>query len=285
MDGEKQIRVLADPYTGNILDLNEADRNFVNWIFDLHYTLMAGEIGEISVGICGAMLVVATITGMVLWPGWKNRRAGWAIRWQSASKFVNYDLHKVVGFFCSLLLIVLGLTGTVFVVAHHSEAFAKLFFDVSASEEVVEDVPQTSPQPIDALIRIAETALPGSQTTALSVSPDRLREVTVHKKFPQDPFEEGLSFVSIDRYSGEVLEVSKVEMPTAGNRLAFLLLALHFGTFGGWASKTLYFLAGLAPTALLITGWRLWEQREWAIARRESTERHLKVSVKKVASK
>lgn len=86
----------------------------------------------------------------------------------------------------------------------------------------------------------------------------------------------GLSTVGLDRYSGKVLSVHKVESPTIGMRLLMMITALHFGTFGGLPTRILYIFVGLTLAVLFVTGLVLWQRRRWAEARKKEAMWHQK---------
>ncbi|MEH1843086.1 MAG: PepSY-associated TM helix domain-containing protein [Nostoc sp.] len=67
----ESLQVLVNPYTGIIMGSHNWDETIISWTFKLHYQLLAGEIGTIIVGIVAFMLLILSITGIVLWSGWR----------------------------------------------------------------------------------------------------------------------------------------------------------------------------------------------------------------------
>jgi uncharacterized iron-regulated membrane protein len=60
----------------------------------------------------------------------------------------------------------------------------------------------------------------------------------------------------------------RLQPPTEGNvglrtvdRVTYWLAYLHFGRFGGWATKLLWALLGLAPACMSVTGIVMWWNR------------------------
>ena len=163
---------------------------------------------------------------------------------------------------------IISLTGIFFVVAHNSQAFLSLFIDRPAEPKLVAIDPQTKPISIVEAIQISDRELPNSQTTYLAFAEGE-RQITIHKKYPNDIFDGGLSSVAIDRYTPKVLAVQKVLKPTVRNRVGKLISDLHFGTFGGLVTQILYLFVGLSPIVLFVTGLTMYRLR-----RRSQTVKH-----------
>ncbi|MEI1377933.1 PepSY-associated TM helix domain-containing protein [Nostoc sp. UHCC 0926] len=77
----------------------------------LHYTLLGGDIGYNFVGIIGLLMFFMSITGIILWPGWRRLISGFKIKWNAHPKRVNFDVHKVAGFVAAVFLIFAFFTG------------------------------------------------------------------------------------------------------------------------------------------------------------------------------
>ena len=102
-DGPNRLDVLVDPYTGKIVGSEVWERSVVGWLYRLHADLFAGDSGEAINATIGLSVIIVTLTGLYLWPGWQQSKHGFTIRWRGGSYRINYDLHKVVGikFLCA----------------------------------------------------------------------------------------------------------------------------------------------------------------------------------------
>ena len=105
------VQVFVNPHTGQIL----GDRTYYGAFFyrltEYHYTLLAGNLGLHSVGVAGVLMMVMAITGLMLWPGWSKLIAGFKIKWNAHPKRLNFDIHKVIGFFSVAFLFSIAFTG------------------------------------------------------------------------------------------------------------------------------------------------------------------------------
>lgn len=89
--------VYVNPYTGIILGSTlekSLAKSFLSAIYEIHYALMAGEAGTIIVGIAALFMFILSVTGIILWSGWRKLIAGFKIKWNAHPKRVNFDIHE-----------------------------------------------------------------------------------------------------------------------------------------------------------------------------------------------
>ncbi|MEH2153526.1 PepSY-associated TM helix domain-containing protein [Nostoc sp.] len=108
---EQRIEVFVNPYTGKIIGERISDNTLISILLKLHYSLMAGETGTMFVGIAAFLMCILTITGLVVWPGWRKLITGFKIKFNAHPKRVNFDIHKVVGIVSVVFLFFTGFTG------------------------------------------------------------------------------------------------------------------------------------------------------------------------------
>jgi uncharacterized iron-regulated membrane protein len=110
---KERIERLFDPYSG--ADLGDPrsglDRVF-GWLADLHDNLLSGLTGRTLNGIGAFLLVLLACTGTIIWwPGIKNWRRSITIDGRARFARFNWDLHSAIGFWCSLLGLIWGISG------------------------------------------------------------------------------------------------------------------------------------------------------------------------------
>ena len=110
----RRIARLFDPYTGADLgDPQPAAVRLLGWLADLHDNLLAGLTGRTFNGIGALLVVVMCVTGAVIWwPGIQNWRRSMRIRRRARFARVTWDIHSAVGFWCLLLVLIWGVSGT-----------------------------------------------------------------------------------------------------------------------------------------------------------------------------
>ena len=68
--------------------------------------------------------------------------------------------------------------------------------------------------------------------------------------------------VKFNPKTGKITEIRKFEDNSVRQNLKGLLYSLHVGTWGGPATKVLYFLAALIGATLPLTGYYLWLKKK-----------------------
>lgn len=249
VQGERQ-EIYVNPYTSKILGERIWEKSIVGFMHTLHYTLFAGNAGQIAVGVEGVLFLLVSLTGMVLWTGWRRLKTGLRIRWNSP-KFLDFDLHNVGGFVTGLFLIVLSATGIFIVVVH-----LVLSPPSEATPAKIQPIAQLA-----SVLQTANLALPEGKISLVSFSPDG-ETILLRKKLPEQQtgmFD--LSTVEIDRATGKVISATKVIEPPPMFKVILMVIALHYGTFGGLTTQLLYVVIGLIPTLLMVTGFSLWKRQ------------------------
>ena len=114
LEGRKErVARLFDPYTGADLgDPRSGLDRVLRWLADLHDNLLSGLTGRILNGIGSFLVVLLSCTGTIVWwPGIKNWRRSITVRRKARFARFNWDLHSAVGFWCSLLVLIWGISG------------------------------------------------------------------------------------------------------------------------------------------------------------------------------
>ena len=274
-------RVVAyvDKYRGGVTGEDHFQRKWTQWIYDLHVRLLSGATGETVNGIGALLLIILASTGLVVWwPGVKHWRSGFRFEWRARWRRKNYDLHRLTGFFASLLLMFVAFTGAYF-------AFPKTYESVvawAAHKPSVLPAPRTAigtPHHIslDAIYATAVRAMPAGETTLFTFPQQKNAPYSVRRMLPGDWRRTGDNLVYIDQYTGQVIRMNYHRELAWPIRLTRDISPLHFGTFGGNFTRILWIIAGIAPAILYASGVLMWWNRSILPAvrrrRRQETER------------
>jgi uncharacterized iron-regulated membrane protein len=264
-----RLDVFVNPYTAQVIGSRDWERSLVGFLYTLHYTLFGGRIGQIIVGILGVLLLLLTITGLMLWTGWRKLANGFRIRWQAPPTARNYDMHNAGGIVSNVFLFIQAFTG-IFLIGY---LLLPTFTPVAAQ------VPSPPPkQPAIALSEIlekADEAMPDGKTTYLLFPAIPSQPLTIRKQLPQESLRLALSSVDVDRYSGQVSNVNRVD-PNSSFHPVVVSSTLHFGLLGGLPTRILWVFVGFMPTVLFVTGFLMWRQRQWGKARRKENTNQVK---------
>jgi uncharacterized iron-regulated membrane protein len=257
------VVVYVDKYRGNITGEDRFQGKWTQWIYDLHVRLLSGTTGETVNGIGALLLVVLASTGLVVWwPGIKYWRSGFRFEWRARWRRKNYDLHRLTGFFASLLLLFLALTGAYF-------AFPKTYEDIvawAAQKPSVLPAPRTgigAPRRIslDEIYATAVQAMPFGETTLFTFPQQENAPYSLRRMLPEDWRRTGDNLAYIDQYTGQVIRINYHRELSWPIRLTRDIYPLHFGTFGGNFTRILWIIVGAAPATLYITGLLMWWNR------------------------
>lgn len=258
-------QVFVNPYTGQVMGDREWESSWVGIIYGLHYKLLAGEVGTLVMGIVALLTLVLSITGIVLWPGWRNLMAGFKIKWKHAHiKRTSFDVHKVAGMITAIFLTFIGLTGFAWNVpqAKVTEAIHAVTLTPQPPDPVSKPIPGRQPLTYANLIQRADAVIPHATTTYVSFPEKPEDPFRVGKRQAQETDKWGNTRIYLDQFTGEVIRFQDGLKPTRAEAITNQFGPVHFGTFWGIPSRILYVLVGLTPSVLFITGFIMWWYRK-----------------------
>ncbi len=246
---------------------------FMSLMFHLHVDLYAGIYGKLFLGFMGLLLLVALVSGVVLYAPFTRKLAFGTVRHERSRRVRWLDLHNVLGIVTLVWALVVGATGMI-------NTWADLLLKVWQNTELAEMTkpyaglpPVTKLASMQKAIDTAQQAAPGMQVGFVA--------------FP------GTSFATPHHYGvfmhGDAPLTSRLPKPilidaetgavTSSADLPWYLTALlvsqplHFGDYGGQALKLLWALLDIATIVVLITGLYLWLKRGKPAAARPAEQR------------
>lgn len=248
------------------------------WIYDLHFSLLGGELGVKVVGWGGVALAASLVSGLVIW--WPARgRWRQALRLRGGVSTVRrvYDLHTVFGALGAVLLLILALTGSAL-------ALPDLVKPMIASVSPLTPVPRPAVPPpaeaagprldADAAIARAMQAFPGAQVRWIDTPATDGGLYRIRLRQPGEPgdrFPDTL--VWIDSTRGEIVARRDPRHFSAGDTVWQWMHPLHSGEGFGPVGRLLVCLCGVLPVLLAVTGlWRWLDKRR---ARRRASARQI----------
>jgi len=248
---------MVDPYSGTILGVRDRETSLARRTHLLHTELLAGDYGGQIVAWATVAMLLLSLSGLILW--WPRQIISLAPA--SSWKRTNFDLHNVLGFYSSLVLLVITLSGVLIAFGTTTDPLIRRLNRVPDAAP-----PQSTPVPggrrisADAALAIAETALPGAFASYISVpEPDEPNAaIRILKKFPEDRTPAGRSRVYLDQFNGKVLLVENTRTAPPGTRVLNLKRSAHTGDIFGWPTRALYFIVSLGIALQAITGALIW---------------------------
>ena len=253
-----------DPYSGKYL--GKEIYNWRWWMLQIHYAMHLGDWGRVIVFLGGVVMILSSFTGLWMQRGWlKKVWKRW--RFERSWRLGFSDLHKAVGWHLIFFNLVLGFTGAWI----NWAAFERLAagqprpigfgFLIKAYDE-----PAAS---YDAMIERAKEAIPGLEPMWITPPREGSGTVSITGGVPgaHSFFGRYANTVTLDAASGEVIEASDIRRATWGAKFSEMIYALHFGQFGGFWVKLIYFVASLGLAAVVVSGCAIaWLRRRKRVA-------------------
>lgn len=267
--GNEFRTVLIDPVSTAVLG-ELPERRAIRILQDLHYNLLAGRTGRTVNGLGAFAILALCATGLVIWwPGVRAWRRGFIVNfppslklWR-ASRQVLWQLHRAVGIWSVAFLALTAVTGLSFAFPAGFRAAVNRLSPITASQSPrsaarVDGAPAPSWQemvdrakPYAAGRPIARVVLPfGERGAFLVMFADR----------SPTPAGSPLTPVYLDQYTGARLAVPAAT-PTWGDAIMSRVTPLHVGGIGGAAGRVTWFVLGLSPAVLFVTGLLVWWKR------------------------
>lgn len=112
-DERNAVLVAVDARDASVLGLPAFDEGFMAVMYRLHVDLFAGLPGKLFLGLMGLLLVVAIVSGVVLYPPYMRKLEFGSVRHQRGGRIRWLDLHNLLGMVTLCWALVVGATGVV----------------------------------------------------------------------------------------------------------------------------------------------------------------------------
>jgi uncharacterized iron-regulated membrane protein len=265
--------VYLNPYTGEVLKVKDMDMDFFRIVVMGHYYLwLPPHIGQPIVATATLIFVILLITGLILW--WpKNKAAGkkrFTIKWNAKWKRLNYDLHNVLGFYITWVVIFIALTGLVM----GFQWFASSVYWISSGgkhltfyEESISDTSYASLRAkgipaMDVLWLKARQERPGFKG-AMEVHVPENNKSAIEMAFnPDTELYWKTDYRYYDQYTYKEIDVKhiygKFEGTTVADKILRMNYDIHVGAIGGITTKIIAFFGSLIAASMPVTGVLIW---------------------------
>ena len=170
-----------------------------------HPRLLLGATGETINSVATVVLIFLTISGIILW--WPLKRI--TIARSKSWRRVNFDTHYAVGFYSSVVLLVLSVTGVMVGFGDYTVPWMYRLTKSEPMDNTVDSTPVKGASTIssDWALRKAQTALPGTMPVSIMFPGNPEASYRVAFRYPEDRTPGGRSRVLVDQFSGEILLV------------------------------------------------------------------------------
>lgn len=257
----------AGQYTFQPIDRTSGDpappvagHPLVEFLLQLHSDLFLGLGGMLFLGLMGLMLVVAVVSGVVLYAPFMRRLPFGTLRIEKAPRTRWLDWHNLLGIVTAAWVLVVGLTGVINTLSVPILALwkAEALAGLTAATADAGPVPVSERSSLDAAVTRARQALPGMQVQFVAFpgteyTTDHHYAVFFHGDTPLTTHL--ITPALIDVRTGDLAAVAPVPWYV---KTLTLSQPLHFGDYGGMGLKIVWALLDLALIVILLSGLYLW---------------------------
>jgi uncharacterized iron-regulated membrane protein len=257
------LMVSVNPYTAEVVASRFWGRTAVTWLLDLHTQLHLGRSGWNAMGWLGVALMISAVTGIRLWwPGLRQLPQAFRMRLNAGTYRLALDSHRAVGFFSAIILLLLGFTGVNLAFPRISETLVGASGMSHGDEGPAirsSAIPNDRPVGLDEAVLLARGPFPHAEVRRVATpdGPSGTYRISLRQRFEVNQ-RHPVTTVWVDQYSGQIREVRNPARFSPGETALTWLWPLHTGeALGSWG-RFLWFLAGLSPLALYLTGILRW---------------------------
>lgn len=277
-----------DPYKRAFLgNSDQGLEKFFAVVLDMHRTLLLGDVGRQILGVGSLLFLSLMVTGFFIWLPKKLKylKQSLTVKWKGKFQRVNYDFHKVIGFYSMIFLAFITITGlyvtypwvknallmslgaeSITAVGTSesnaaSDAFDSLMSDMLKRQDEKQDLATEKSASLADIVTSVKSL--GDFPSAISIEfpgkeNPRFMVKRTHSEHP-------LSFTVDDELSfdrtGQLQHQTLFKDLSVDKQFAALAKPLHTGEIMGLGSIIFYFFISLIGAMLPISGILIWWNR------------------------
>ncbi|MDM0011372.1 PepSY domain-containing protein [Variovorax sp. J22P168] len=260
--------IAVDARTAKVVGQPPTDEGFMYVMFKLHVDLFAGLPGKLFLGFMGLLLLIAIVSGVVLYAPFMRKLEFGTVRRERRPRVKWLDLHNLLGIVTLVWAFTVGATGMI-------NTWADLIIKYWQYDQLSvllkpyqgqPTVPVAERAPVQKALDVALASAPGNKVSFIAFPGTSFSSPHHHTVFLRgnEPFTSRLlQPVLVDAQTSEI---------TASPRLPWYLTGLlvsqplHFGDYGGMPMQILWALLDIATIIVLGSGLYLWLKRGKAVA-------------------
>lgn len=258
--------VVLDAATGEPFPARKTAGGDFFYLFHLQLHYLPWMAGRIIVGLCAMFMLVAIISGVIIHKRifidfftfrWGKGQRSW-LDAHNGLAVLGLPFHAMITYTGLVTLMTLYMPWGFQVAFPTPEAQQQASSQISSYVPPGERSGQQAPlTDIAALVRQAEQSWGGAPAGSVRINnPNDATALVMIDRSNRKGLSDHPPFAVFDGVSGELLR-AKNEQPAATDTYG-VMIGLHAGRFGDWPTRWLYFLLGLAGTAMVGSGLVLW---------------------------
>jgi uncharacterized iron-regulated membrane protein len=260
---KSKTSVYIDPFTGKILGTIDQETEFLAVVLKIHRSLCLGDTGKMITGISALIFVIMLISGMFLW--WPRNKAlliqKFSVKRNAHWKKLNYDLHSVLGFYASWIIIFTALTGIIFSFKWAEEAMYKATNSKKENINIHSLHSNSRSFSAERSLKIASVLFANSSEQVLLYPEDSTGIIRLNIRYKDAGFYNRQDQLAFDQYNGKLLKVRLFDSFSTGDKLKSTNYNIHTGKVLGLVGQLMVFFAALITASLPVTGLLLWRSK------------------------
>lgn len=283
--GKGKPKYYVDPYSGKIVGKTDPkNSDFFGYALKLHRWLLTSpdSWGKKVTGAATLMFAFILISGIVYW--WpkskKQLRARLSVKTDANRHRLMSDLHASLGIYCSVLLLVMALTGLTWSYPwYRSGLYAILGIETPPEapkgdkKSEGKDKSQDAPEPFAWDAAYSAVASQHSDYKYIRLE---LGKASVGRPGNYGNVRAADNY-KLDKQTGAIKSVERYEDAPEANKARGWIYSLHTGVVGGLFTRILYFVVCLMGASFPITGVWLY-LRKRANAQKAEAKRQAKTN-------
>lgn len=252
IEGEERKRAFFHPTTGEFL----GEGRWFNWqrFFRMshRHLMMPTIIGVSIVGILAVLLFASFVSSFYIYPRWwkgffrKPRTHHPKVFWG--------DLHRLLGVWSQWFILIISVTGIWYLVERWGGAASSPSKGVAVSQIALANATNPSIENFDVMLGKVQIEFPELEITNIRFPVKAGQGVAFTGSAEAILVRPRANLVSFDPVNNELLTKYKGTDLSLHSRISEAADPLHFGYFGGMATKVIYFIFGAALSALALSG-------------------------------
>ncbi len=253
--------VVVDARTGEALGEPPTEEGFIYVMFKLHVDLFAGLPGKLFLGLMGLLMVIAIVSGIVLYAPFMRKVPFATVRRERSKRLKWLDLHNLLGIVTLSWALVVGLTGVI-------NTWADLVIKLWQLDQLntvlapYKNLPAPkSRSSLQAAVSAAQAAEPDLKLAFVSFPGTQLSSPHHYAVFMRgtEPLTARLfKPILVDAQSAQI--TANLDLPWYVTAL-LVSQPLHFGDYGGRPMQILWAVLDIITILVLGSGLYLWFQR------------------------
>jgi uncharacterized iron-regulated membrane protein len=267
------LMVAVNPYSGEVIENRFWGQTATTWLLDLHTHLRLEATGRDLVAGLAVLLMISVGSGLYLWwPSWAGFRQAFQLRHKAGLSRFLIDLHRWFGLLSSGFLLLLAFTG-------FHLAYPPLIEALTASSGMGHGdggpnvrstaIPNDRPISLTEAVLVARGPFAQSEVRRVSTPLGESGTYRINLRQKNEINQHHpITTVWVDRWSGQIRDVRNPNKFSPAQTFTVWLWPLHTGEAFGELGRVIWFVVGLTPMILYVSGIYYWLQRKGVIKNR-----------------